>query len=180
MTEAKWDAEPLNRASALTDPYGVPHPDKVVYPAVSGESESVEFAGLAAGTTYYFGIKACDEAGNCSPVAAAAGETTLSAGRGEWAIDIVNEQAWIDVGHRKDVDVTDSGQIGLWYADESDFYHSYRTGASSWEEQTISGGEDDNCLSFAYSPSRGQARASMATCASCTGMTFSKSGSTRR
>ncbi len=153
MSEAKWDAEPLNRASALTDPYGVPHPDKVVYPAESGEDESVEFAGLAAGTTYYFGIKACDEAGNCSPVAAADGATTLSAGAGEWAIDIVNEEAWIDKGHRKDVDVLENGQIGLWYADEGDFYHSYRPGGSDWQDEVVSSGADDQCLAFAYSPS---------------------------
>ena len=154
MTEVKWDADPLNRAWALKDPYAVPHPDLLVYPAASGATETVEFVGLAADTDYYFGIKACDEAGNCSEVAASYGQRTDEAQPGQYAIDIVDEDAWVDYGHRKDVDVLDDGQIGVWYADDGDFYHSYRDPDDlEWYQDVFAGGEDDGCHSFAYSPS---------------------------
>jgi len=37
-------------------------------PRPAGQAESLTIAGLANGTKYYFGLKACDEANNCSPV----------------------------------------------------------------------------------------------------------------
>lgn len=116
MTPAKWDAEPLNRIPVLKDPYAYPSIDNIMSSAPSGQPESMEVSGLAANTTYYFGIKVSDEVGNWSELASAAGETTKSAGPGDWAIDIANPDCSGGCGQRNDIDVDATGRIGTWYA----------------------------------------------------------------
>jgi len=153
MTEQKWDSEPINRVFALTDPFAVPSDANIIVPAPAGTTESVEIAGLAAGTTYYFGVKAHDEAGNWSPLAVATGATTLAAGPDDWAITDMDPDCVGNCGNRNGVDFTANGRVGVWFVADEAYSYNYRDPGAAWQHETPDTGLARGCLAFAYSPS---------------------------
>jgi polygalacturonase/phosphodiesterase/alkaline phosphatase D-like protein len=73
--DVRYSTSPIDAANfdSATEATGEPTP------AASGASESMTVSGLLSDTTYYFAIKAIDEAGNASGVSNSPSATTLSA-----------------------------------------------------------------------------------------------------
>ncbi len=152
MTEEKWFAEPLNKIPVLVDPFALPSDQNIMSPGPSGAAESLVVSGLAADTTYYFGIKVGDDAGNWSELALASAATRPAA-PGEWAIDVINPDCAGGCGQRGDVDADATGRIGTWFEADGFFSHSYRdAGSATWQHELAGPGLDEKCLAFAYGP----------------------------
>ena len=76
----------FNNATAAT---GMPAPKQ------AGQTENVTVSGLDGSSTYYFAVKARDEAGNWSPLSNIASETTTEGGGGGGGGTIGGELAWV-------------------------------------------------------------------------------------
>ncbi len=134
ITEENWDA------TTKVDYEPIPQP--------SGSTETFEVTGLSIETTYYFALKAIDEAGNPSSLSNVASVTTDPSA---WDIDVVDSGE--DIGNYISLAYDPLGNPALGYTDDgNDRIKFAHWNGASWDIEDVDEGFQ---VHLAYDPTDG-------------------------